>query len=53
MRSYYKDNFNEDYELGYERGRRDALRELRESKEESFTAFSFLKIDNVAFVKAV
>ena len=30
MRQYY-DNFNEDYELGYKRGRRDALRELRES----------------------
>ena len=33
MRKYYN-NFNEDYELGYEKGRRDALRELRESADD-------------------
>ena len=31
MRKHYND-FNEDYELGYEKGRRDALREINESE---------------------
>ena len=48
MRKYYND-VNEDYELGYEDGRRDALRELNEES----TVFSFITIDSKAFAKAL
>ena len=46
MRTYR--NFNEDYELGYEKGRKDALRRLNESKD--LICYTVCGNQNVIFV---